>query len=98
MPGIRIAAAGACILLLSGLTIVGAAAQTAASSTATPGKPLQLLKIFQQSSKAKREGRGQIFRQKSGQDRCRKENPHPYRRGATTTAARAGTGSKRAAV
>jgi hypothetical protein len=53
MPGIRIAAAGACILLLSGLTIVGAAAQTAASSTATPGKPLQLLKIFQQSSKAK---------------------------------------------
>jgi hypothetical protein len=53
MLGIRIAAAGACILLLSGLTIVGAAAQTAASSTATPGKPLQLLKIFQQSSKAK---------------------------------------------
>ena len=41
MPSIRIAAAGAALLLLSGLTAGGAAAQTATDQT--PGKPLQLL-------------------------------------------------------
>jgi hypothetical protein len=50
MPAIRITAAGAAILFFSGLTIIGAAAQGAAGGKSAPGKPLQLLKIFQQSS------------------------------------------------
>jgi len=53
MPAIRIAAAGAAILLFLGMTVIGAAAQGAAASTSGPGKPLQLLKIFQQSSSTK---------------------------------------------
>jgi len=53
MPAIRIAAAGALVLLFAGATIIGAAAQTSAGSTSAPGKPLQLLKIFQPSSTVK---------------------------------------------
>jgi len=53
MPGFRIAAVGAAILLFSGVTIVSAAAQSATGSANAPGKPLQLLKIFAQPSKAK---------------------------------------------
>ena len=41
MPSIRIAAAGAALLLFSGLTASSVAAQTAADQA--PGKPLQLL-------------------------------------------------------
>jgi hypothetical protein len=47
----RIAAAGAAFLLFAGLTIAGAGAQSAPNPPA--GKPLQLLKIIEQPSKAR---------------------------------------------
>jgi hypothetical protein len=51
MLSIRIVTAGAVILLLSGMTAGGAAAETATNET--PGKPLQLLQIAAQPSKTK---------------------------------------------
>jgi len=49
MPNIRFIAAGAVVLLVSGLAAGSAAAQTATGDT--PGKPLQLLKIVEQPNK-----------------------------------------------
>lgn len=51
MLRIRIAAAGAAVLLFAGAAITGAPAQTATSQPT--GKPLQLLKIVEQPSKTK---------------------------------------------
>lgn len=51
MLNIRIVAAGAVCLLLSGMTAGGAAAQTATNET--PGKPLLLLQIVEQPNKTK---------------------------------------------
>ena len=51
MPNIRFTAAGAVVLLVSGLAAGSAAAQTATDGT--PGKPLQLLKIVEQPNKLK---------------------------------------------
>ena len=70
MPNIRFIAAGAVVLLVSGLAAGSAAAQTATDGT--PGKPLQLLKIVEQSNRPKRyvapyqDGSGEKF-----QDPCR---------------------------
>ena len=51
MPRIRIAAAGASLLLFLGLTAGGAAAQTATDQA--PGKPLQLLRWLHAASQTK---------------------------------------------
>ncbi len=56
MPRIRIAAAGAALLLLSGLTASGAAAQTATDQTA--GQPLQLLRWLHLTSQASKPATG----------------------------------------
>jgi len=65
MLGIRIAAAGAVVLLFSSATIIGAAAQSATKSTSTPGKPLQLLKIFEQPSKPKMKPHAKVLAKSS---------------------------------
>ncbi len=71
MPGIRIAAAGAFVLLFASMTVIGAAAQTAADSTSAPGKPLQLLKIFQQSSSSKAKPHGKVAVKSGGKKAVR---------------------------
>ena len=85
MPSIRIAAAGAALLLFSGLTAGGVAAQTATDQA--PGKPLQLLHWLHATSPAK-SAEHQAARQNS------REEDHPHRgRGDKTPAGSVGNRS-----
>jgi hypothetical protein len=58
MPNIRMVTAGAVFLLVSSVAVSSAVAQTA--TTETPGKPIQLLRIVEQSSKAKPKAHAKI--------------------------------------
>jgi len=75
MPSIRIVAAGAALLLLSGLASSAATAQTA--DREVPGKPLQLLQIAAHSHKTKTKPRAKLLAHAS--------RKHAHRVAAQTT-------------